>query len=75
MKEITLTPDNSDDNEKLIDAYDYLANAASAHDCTGLIPSEPLSQAERESYEDLYEYQYKPFQDSSKSSTDKLSEK
>ena len=26
-------------NEQLIDSYDYLSNAASAQDCTGLIPS------------------------------------
>lgn len=26
-------------NQELIDSYDYLATAASSHDCTGLIPS------------------------------------
>lgn len=26
------------ENQKLIDSYDYLSNAASTHDCTGLIP-------------------------------------
>ena len=25
-------------NQKIIDSYDYLSNAASAQDCTGLIP-------------------------------------
>lgn len=47
-------------NQQIIDSYDYLSNAASAQDCTGLIPSEPKNEAERESYEDLYEYQYLP---------------
>ena len=30
------------ENQKLIDSYDYLSNAASTHDCTGL----PSSQNE-----------------------------
>lgn len=47
-------------NRQIIDSYDYLANAASSQDCTGLIPSEPSSDAERESYQDLYAYQYLP---------------
>ena len=28
-------------NQKIIDSYDYLANAASTQDCTGLIPAAP----------------------------------
>lgn len=48
------------ENQRIIDSYDYLANAASSQDCTGLIPSEPMSDAERESYQDLYAYQYLP---------------
>lgn len=43
-------------NEEIIDSYDYLTNAASATDCTGLIPSEPMSKAERDSYEEVYMY-------------------
>lgn len=43
-------------NQEIIDSYDYLANAASTTDCTGLIPSEPMSKAERDSYEDVYKY-------------------
>lgn len=43
-------------NQKIIDSYDYMANAASPTDCTGLIPSEPLSKAEIESYEDVYHF-------------------
>ena len=33
-------------NQELIDSYDYLSGAASSQDCTGLIPSAPLSEAE-----------------------------
>lgn len=43
-------------NQKIIDEYDYLSNAASMHDCTGLIPSEPVSVEEIESYEELYHF-------------------
>ena len=37
------------------DSY-YLANSASANDCTGLIPSAPQSEAELQSYEEVYAY-------------------
>ena len=43
-------------NQELIDSYDYLATAASSHDCTGLIPSAPLNPAELDSYEELYPF-------------------
>ena len=43
-------------NEKIIDEYVYLSNAASTQDCTGLIPSEPVSVEEIESYEELYHF-------------------
>lgn len=43
-------------NQEIIDSYDYLSNAASKQDCTGLIPSEPVSVAELESYEELYHF-------------------
>lgn len=43
-------------NQKIIASYDYLANAASPMDCTGLIPSKPSSKAEINSYEDLYNF-------------------
>ena len=36
-------------NQKIIDSYDYLSNAASAQDCTGLIPVGPTNSAELES--------------------------
>lgn len=45
------------ENQRIIDSYDYLSNAASTQDCTGLIPSAPLSEAELESYDALYKYQ------------------
>ena len=43
-------------NQEIIDSYDFLSNAASTQDCTGLIPSAPVSEAELESYEDVYHY-------------------
>ena len=43
-------------NQELIDHYDYLKNAASSTDCTGLIPSLPQSFAEVEHYNDLYQF-------------------
>lgn len=48
---------NNKENEKIIDNYDYLSNAASSMDCTGLIPSLPVSEAELEAYNDVYQYQ------------------
>ena len=44
------------ENQQTIDAFDYLQNAASVNDCTGLIPSLPTSEEELESYLDVYEY-------------------
>ncbi len=38
------------------DDYDYLAHSASANDQTGLIPAGIMSDAERESYQNLYPY-------------------
>lgn len=48
---------NNKENEKIIDDYDYLSNAASSMDCTGLIPALPETDAELEAYNDLYQYQ------------------
>lgn len=60
-KENTVSKSQKDrENQSLIDSYDYMAGAASAGDCTGLIPAAPVSEAERESYLDLYAYQYLP---------------
>lgn len=44
-------------NQELIDHYDYLKNAASSTDCTGLIPALPTSEEGLESYQELYQYQ------------------
>lgn len=43
-------------NKKTIDDFNYLANAASAMDCTGLIPSLPQTEEELESYNDIVQY-------------------
>lgn len=43
-------------NEAIIDSYDYLGNSASSNDCTGLIPSAPISKSEVQSYEDVYHF-------------------
>lgn len=43
-------------NKDIIDSYDYLANAASRQEMTGLIPSEPVSIEELESYEELFHF-------------------
>ena len=50
-------------NQELIDSYDYLSGAASSQDCTGLIPSAPLSEAELDSYEELYPFLVPPASD------------
>lgn len=63
-KEVPMKKDNKttrenqkiEENQKRIDAYDYLSNAASSQDCTGLIPSQPASDEELEAYEDLYHF-------------------
>lgn len=44
-------------NEEIIDSYDYLANAVSSMDCTGLIPSGPVSEEDLESYQELYRFE------------------
>ena len=48
--------DMKKDPKELIDDYDYLANAASAMDFTGLIPSLPQSDAEIKSYNDICQF-------------------
>lgn len=42
--------------KKLIDNFDYLSNAASTTDCTGLIPSLPQNEAELAAYNDIVQY-------------------
>lgn len=56
MKKEKKSTDKRKTNQEIIDSFDYLSNAASSQDCTGLIPSEPSSKAELESYEDVYHY-------------------
>ena len=41
------------ENERIIDDFDYLSNAASAQECTGLIPFLPTSEEELEAYNDV----------------------
>ena len=43
-------------NQQLIDSSDYLGPAVSSTDCTGLIPSGPTDQSEREAYEEILSY-------------------
>ncbi len=52
---------NSDKkNQQIIDSYDYLTNAASTQDCTGLMPTPATTEAERESYQAIYHYEQEP---------------
>ena len=48
--------DRKKDSKELIDDYDYLTNAASAMDFTGLMPSLPQNDAEIESYNDIFQF-------------------
>ena len=41
-------------NQKVIDGYDYLGNAATSGDCTGLIPCGEVKEEELETYRDIY---------------------
>lgn len=41
-------------NEEIIDSYDYLTNAASTTDCTGLMPTPAYTEEQRESYDAIY---------------------
>lgn len=43
-------------NREIIDDYDYLSNAASSMDCTGLIPSLPENEDEIEAYNEIYQF-------------------
>ena len=63
---------NEKKNQDIIDSFDYLSNAASTWDCTGLIPSAPSSSAELESYEAVYPFE-PPKLDSNESGATKYS--
>lgn len=43
-------------NKNLERCLDQMANAYSTYDCTGLIPSKPETEAELESYKEVYNY-------------------
>lgn len=54
-------------NREIIDSYDYLGNAASTTDYTGLLPTPVLSDAELESYDAIHPvYPSKTYHDNKK---------
>lgn len=55
-KQKNIQKSNQKSNQEIIDSFDYLTNAASTQDCTGLIPSTPVDITEIEAYEDLYHF-------------------
>ena len=57
MKKDTHSKSDIPDNQEIIDSYDFMSNAASTQDCTGLIPAGPVDEEELESYEAVYHYQ------------------
>ena len=46
MKKNTHSKSDSSANQKVIDSYDFMSNAASSQDCTGLIPAGPVDEEE-----------------------------
>ncbi|MCI8598891.1 MAG: hypothetical protein HFJ10_10720 [Lachnospiraceae bacterium] len=56
---IALEKQENEKNKTIIEGYDYLGNSCSTTDCTGLIPSSPQSEAEYDSYEEVYHFQPK----------------
>ena len=62
-------PSKDPENEKIINDYDYLGNACSSTDCTGLIPSAPQSEAELDSYESVYHFEPPTINTSKKDNT------
>ena len=57
MKKNAHSKSDSSANQEVIDSYDFMSNAASSQDCTGLIPAGPVDEAELKSYEAVYHYQ------------------
>lgn len=47
-------------NEEIIDSYDYLTNAASSMDCTGLMPTPAHTPEEREAYDGIFHFKATP---------------
>ncbi len=50
-------------NQEIIDSYDYLANAASSTDCTGLMPTPAYTPEQREAYDAIYHFKATPLND------------
>ena len=50
MKSKKIPAVSSPSDQEIIDSYDYLSNAAFAHDCTGLIPSGPVDNGLNDSF-------------------------
>lgn len=48
------------EKKNFLDNYDFLANAASVNECTGLIPTPASTFAERESYDAIFHYRETP---------------
>ncbi|MDD3404195.1 MAG: hypothetical protein PHQ72_12740 [Hespellia sp.] len=46
----------SEENQQMIDEFDYMANAASATDCTGLIPAGECEEEELDRYQSIYKF-------------------
>lgn len=53
----TISSESTFSNQEIIDSCDFLSNAASTQDCTGLIPAGPVNEDQLESYEAVYHYQ------------------
>ena len=67
MSKNSSTKPKTPTNQEVTDSYDFLSNAASTQDCTGLIPSGPVNEDELESYEAVYHYQPTKIKNKSKS--------
>ena len=50
MKKNAHSKSDSSANQEVIDSYDFMSNAASSQDCTGLIPAGPVDEEELKSY-------------------------
>lgn len=44
-------------NQEIIDSYDYLGNACSNREMTGLIPANPPDASGRNAYEEIFRFQ------------------
>ena len=53
-------------NQEILDSIDYLNQAASTTECTGLMPTPPLNNYEKESYEEIIPPVNKPFNSKTK---------